>query len=74
VRDHGKSVNPLHYFRLRKAREAKVRVASADVVLLKEAQARYAGSQFEELYEKWRRGAVADTRSDANSGASSATS
>jgi hypothetical protein len=36
-------------------------VASADVVLLKEAQARYVGRQFEELYEKWRKGAIADT-------------
>src|SRR5258707_13737434 len=61
VRDLAKAVNLLHYFRVRKAWEAKERVASADVVLLKEAQARYAGSQFEELYEKWRKGAVADT-------------
>jgi hypothetical protein len=60
VRDHAKSVNPLHYFRVRKAWEAKERVASADVVLLKEAQARYAGRQFEELHEKWHRGAIAD--------------
>jgi hypothetical protein len=61
VRDHAKSVNLLHYFRVRKAWEAKERVASADVVLLKEAQARCAGSQFEELYEKWRGGVIADT-------------
>ena len=61
VRDHAKPVNLLHYFRVRKAWEAKERVASADVVLLKEAQARYAGRQFEEFYEKWRRGAIADT-------------
>jgi hypothetical protein len=54
VRDHAKSVNVLYYFRVRKAWEAKERVASADVVLLKEAQARYAGREFEELYEKWR--------------------
>jgi hypothetical protein len=40
--------------------EAKERVASADVVSLKETQARYAGRQFDELYEKWRQGTVAD--------------
>jgi hypothetical protein len=61
VRDHSKSVNVLEYFRVRKAWEAKERVASADVVLLKEAQARYAGRQFEELYETWRKGAITDT-------------
>jgi hypothetical protein len=61
MRDHAKAVNLLHYFRVRKAWEAKERVASADVVLLKEAQARYADRQFEELYEKWRRGDIADT-------------
>jgi hypothetical protein len=61
VRDHAKAVNLFHYFRVRKAWEAKERVASADVVLLKEAQARYASRQFEELYEKWRRGDIADT-------------
>ena len=60
ARDRTKSVSVLDYFRLRKAWEAKERVASADVVLLKEAQARYAARQFEELYEKWRRGALAD--------------
>lgn len=61
VRGHAKSVNLLHYFQVRKAWEAKERVASAEVVLLKEAQARYAGRQFEELYEKWRGGVIADT-------------
>jgi hypothetical protein len=61
MRDHTKAVNLLHYFQVRKAWEAKERVASADVVLLKEAQARYAGRRLEELYEKWRRGAIADT-------------
>jgi hypothetical protein len=61
VRDHSKSISVLNYFRVRKAWEAKERVASADVVLLKEAQARYAGGLFEELYEKWRKGAIADT-------------
>ena len=33
-------------------------MASADVVLLKEAQQRYAGSKVENLYEEWRRGVV----------------
>jgi hypothetical protein len=35
--------------------------------LLKEAQARYAGRQFEELYEKWLNGAIADTEMARNS-------
>jgi hypothetical protein len=56
-----KSASLLDYFRVRKAWEAKERVASADVVLLKEAQVRYAARQFEELYEKWRRGGFEDT-------------
>jgi len=59
ARDRSKSVSALDYFRVRKAWEAKERVASADVVLLKEAQGRYAGCQLEELYEKWRKGAIA---------------
>jgi hypothetical protein len=61
MRDHSKSVGVLDYFRLRKAWDAKERVASADVVLLKEGQARYAARQFEGLYENWRKGAVADS-------------
>jgi hypothetical protein len=67
VRDYSKSVSVLEYFRIRRAWEAKERVASADVVLLKEAQARYAGRQFEELYEKWHRGAIADAKVTQNS-------
>jgi hypothetical protein len=59
VRDYCKSVTVLDYFRIRRAWEAKERVASAEVVLLKEAQARYAGRQFDGLYEEWRRGAIA---------------
>jgi hypothetical protein len=59
-RDQSRPVNILDYFRLRKAWDAKERVASADVVLLKEAQQRYAGSQVENLYGKWRQGIVAD--------------
>ena len=53
-------MNILDYFRLRKAWDAKERVASADVVLLKEAQQRYAGSRVENLYEEWRQGVVGD--------------
>jgi hypothetical protein len=53
-------VNVLEYFQLRKAWDAKERVASADVVLLKEAQQRYAGSKTEEVYQKWRSGVVGD--------------
>ncbi len=50
----------LEYFHVRKAWDAKERVASADVVLLKEAQGRYAGRNFEELYERWRKGSGKD--------------
>jgi len=51
----------LDYFRVRRAWDAKERVASADVVLLKEAQARYAGRKFEELYERWSKGSAKDS-------------
>jgi hypothetical protein len=60
VRNNGKSANLLHYFRVRKAWEAKERVTSADVVLLKESQARHASREVQELYEKWRSCAIAD--------------
>jgi hypothetical protein len=53
-------LTPLEYFRLRKAWDQKQRVASAQVVLLKEAQARYTAPQFEQLYETWSRGGVPD--------------
>ena len=59
-RERSTSVNILNYFRLRKAWDAKERVASADVVRLKEAQLRYARSEVENLYAKWRQGVVAD--------------
>jgi hypothetical protein len=61
-------VNILNYFRLRKAWDAKERVPSADVVLLKETQLRYAGSKVENLYAKWRQGVVGDDQvmHDAN--------
>jgi hypothetical protein len=61
VREQAKAVDLLRYFQVRKAWEAKERVASGDVVLLKEAQGHYAGRQFEELYEKWRKGAITGT-------------
>jgi hypothetical protein len=53
-------VNILDYFRLRKAWDAKERVTSADVVLLKEAQQRYVDSKVEHLYVLWRQGIVGD--------------
>ncbi len=56
-----KCVSLLEYFRVRKAWDGKERVASADVVLLKEAQRCYAGRDFEELYERWRKGSVKDS-------------
>lgn len=59
-RGQSESVNILEYFRLRKAWDARERVASAGVVLLKEAQQCYVGSKTEELYEKWRHGVVGD--------------
>ena len=51
----GKSVKRLlDYFRIRRAWEAKERVASADVVLLKEAQARSRSSAVRDCsYQKW---------------------
>jgi hypothetical protein len=59
-RGQSKSVNILEYFRLRKAWDARERVASADVVLLKEAQEGYASRKIEEVYEKWRHGVIGD--------------
>lgn len=50
----------LEYFRLRKAWDQRQRVASAQVVLLKEAQARYAAHQFDQLYESWSHGRLTD--------------
>ena len=59
-RSKAKPVSVMKYFRVRKAWDAKDRVASADVVFLKEAQAQYVGSKVEELYEKWRQGTITD--------------
>jgi hypothetical protein len=55
-----KSVGLLEYFRLRSAWDRKERVASADVVALKEAQIRYGGKCFDDLYERWRKGTASD--------------
>ena len=56
-----KSVSVLDYFRLRKAWDKKERVASAGVVLLKEAQSLYAGKRYQELYERWSKGTATDS-------------
>lgn len=50
----------LDYFRLRKAWDLKERVASADVVVLKKAEAHYAGETFDALYKKWCSGTIKD--------------
>lgn len=55
-----KCVSLLEYFRVRKAWDAKERVASADVILLKEGQDRHVGRIIDELYEKWRNGVIGD--------------
>jgi len=54
------SMSLVEYFRIRRAWDAKERVASRDVVSMKEAQARYRARKFEELYEKWRQGAMGE--------------
>ncbi len=59
-REQSKCLSLLEYFRVRKAWDAKERVTSADVVSLKEAQERYVGRKFEELYERWRKGTAKD--------------
>ena len=56
-----KCVSLLEYFRVRKAWDRKERVASSDVILLKEAQGQYAGRNFEELYERWENGSAKDS-------------
>jgi hypothetical protein len=60
-REQSRSVSLLEYFRLRKAWDAKERVASADVVFLKEAQRRYPERDIEELYERWLKGTAKDS-------------
>ena len=55
-----KRVSVLDYFRLRRAWDNHERVASADVVLLKEAQRHHAGKRLDSLYEQWRNGSAND--------------
>lgn len=57
----GQSVGITEYFRLRRAWNERERMASADVVTLKDAQGQYGGRQFDELYERWRKGEASDT-------------
>jgi len=68
ARRGGSAVSLLQYFRLRTAWDAKERVASGDVVLLKEAQALYVGERIEALYQKWQSGLVEDTELEQESG------
>jgi len=56
-----KSVSLLDYFRLRKGWDAKERVPSTDVLLLKEARDRYAAKTFEDLYDRWQKGVSCDS-------------
>jgi hypothetical protein len=58
---HAKTVTLLEYFRLQKAWDAKERVASQDVILLKEAQGQYSGKHVAALYERWRDGSAKDS-------------
>lgn len=60
ARKHSKSPRLLDYFRLRRAWDTKERVASAEVVLLKEAHSLYTGNRIEELYRNWCSGTVND--------------
>ena len=48
----------LRYFNLRRAWDARERVASSDVLVLKEAQAKFSGKQFDIAYEQWRVGKI----------------
>jgi len=62
---------PVGLLRVRKAWEGKERVASGCLVLLKEAQARYAGRLVEALYRKVApEGYRCDTEENATCGAS----
>ena len=54
------SLGLLRYFQIRRAWDARERVTSSDVVLLKEAQARFAAKHFSEAYEAWRIGKIND--------------
>ena len=67
-----KSVAILDYFRLRKAWDSRERVASADVLLLEEAEQYYSGGQTEELYLGWRQGVLRDDDVTRNTSPSAA--
>jgi hypothetical protein len=57
VSGHGSSPSTpdlLRYFELRRAWDARERVASSDVVILKEAQAKFTGKRFDDTYQQWR--------------------
>jgi len=57
----GQSLGVIDYFRLRRAWDERERMASADVVTLKDAQGRYAGRHFDDLYNRWRKGGVSES-------------
>jgi hypothetical protein len=59
-RDQPQAYELLNYFRIRKAWDLKERVVSADVVYLRQAQTRYIGKGFDDLYERWRQGVLED--------------
>jgi hypothetical protein len=59
-RDRPQAYDLLKYFRIRKGWDLKERVVSADVVFLRQAQTRYIGKGFDDLYERWRQGVLGD--------------
>jgi len=59
------SISLLDYFRLRKAWDNQERVASADVIRLKEGQDRYPGKTVDALYERWIQGAAKENEVNA---------
>lgn len=70
-RDGTKPVSLLHYFRLRKAWDTRERVASADVVLLKEARDCYTQNGIEQLFERWQKGMATESEINEVGGRSS---
>lgn len=60
-KSYGQSVSVIEYFRLRRAWDERERMASADVVALKDAQGRYAGVRFDDLYNRWRKAGVSES-------------
>jgi hypothetical protein len=59
-RDQPQAYDLLNYFRIRRAWDLKERVVSADVVFLRQAQTRYIGKVFDDLYQRWRQGVLED--------------